>query len=184
MGKNTLRKTMFVAVMAAMVFVTTYYIRWEIPTPAGPTMIKVGNIVCLLSGLLFGGLSGGLAAGIGSMFFDLLDPVYASSAPFTLVFFFVMGSVCGWISHSGGAKGEVLWKNILGGICGALSYFILHIGKSIIVLMLAGSAFWPAVAANGVKMLTSGINAVIAVTCSVILAPLLIRALKAANIPR
>ena len=169
-----------IGLMAAVCFVTTYFLRIEIPTPAGPTNIKVGNIVCLLAGLLFGGLRGGLAAGIGSMFFDLLNPAYISSAPFTLVFFFMMGFVCGLVSHLGGRKGANLTFNIIGAAAGALSYFVLHISKSIITLMLAGSDFTAAVVACSTKMITSGINVVTAVVASVILViPLRIALTKA-----
>ena len=34
-----------VGVMAAMIFVTTYFLKIPITTPAGPTMIKVSNIL-------------------------------------------------------------------------------------------------------------------------------------------
>jgi len=49
-----------IGLMAAVCFVTTYFLRIEIPTPAGPTNIKIGNVFCLLAGLLFGGWRGGL----------------------------------------------------------------------------------------------------------------------------
>ena len=172
----------FVGLMAAMIFVATYFLGFTIPTPAGPTMIKTANILCLLGGMLFGGLYGGLAAGIGSMLFDLLNPLYVAYAPFTLVFFFLMAFVCGLISNSGGAKGVSFKRNIVAGVCGAVTYYVLNIGRSIVTLMLAGSAFGPAVAANGIKFITSGINAVIAVIFAVILAPILKKALIRANI--
>ncbi len=54
-----------VGLMAAIIFVTTSFIKIQIPTPTGPTMLKVANIICLLAGMLFGGVRGGLAAGIG-----------------------------------------------------------------------------------------------------------------------
>ena len=56
-----------VGVMAAIIFVLTYFVQIPIPTPAGQTMLKSANIFILLAGLLFGGLRGGLAAGIGSI---------------------------------------------------------------------------------------------------------------------
>ncbi len=179
-AKFGLYDVVVVGLMAAVCFVTTYFLRIEIPTPAGLTNIKVGNIFCLLAGLLFGGLRGGLAAGIGSMFFDLLNPAYVASAPFTLVFFFMMGFVCGIVSHLGGRKGENLAFNIIGAAAGALTYFVLHISKSIIVLMLSGSSFGAALAACSTKMITSGINVVTAVVASVILViPLRIALTKA-----
>lgn len=169
-----------IGLMAAVCFVTTYFLRIEIPTPSGPTNIKIGNIFCLLAGLLFGGLRGGLAAGIGSMFFDLLNPAYITSAPFTLVFFFMMGFVCGIVSHIGGRRGENLAFNIIGASSGALAYFVLHISKSIITLIFSGSNLTAALVACSTKMITSGINVVIAVAASVILViPLRIALTKA-----
>jgi len=181
-AKFGLYDVVVIGLMAAVCFVTTYFLRIEIPTPAGLTNLKIGNIFCLLAGLLFGGLRGGLAAGIGSMFFDLLNPLYVTSAPFTLVFFFMMGFVCGLISHLGGRRGENLLFNIIGAASGALSYFVLHIGKSIIQLVLAGSDFSAAVVACSTKMITSGINAVVAVAASVALVIPLRLALKKAGV--
>ncbi len=180
--RKALYVTVYVAIMAAIIFVATYFIRIEIPTPTGPTNIKMGNILCLVAGMLFGGIYGGLAAGIGSVFFDLLNPAYISSAPFTLVFFFTMGAVCGFISHSGGAKGLSTVRNTIGAICGAASYFVLHIGKNVVMLVIAGSEFIPAVTANVAKMITSGINAGIAVVVSVLIAKPLNSLLRKAGV--
>lgn len=180
--RNSTYKIIVVALMAALVFVTTFFIKIEIPTPAGPTMLKVGNIVCLLSGLLFGGLYGGLAAGLGSMLFDLLNPAYVSSAPFTLVFFFLMGFICGTISHMGGRNGRSAKLNILGAACGALTYYVLYISKSIISLVIAGSEFVPALISCSMKMIVSGVNGVISVVAAVLLAPVLRKAIAKTGI--
>jgi len=180
--KNKTYEIVAVGIMAAMVFVTTFFLKIEIPTPAGPTMLKVGNIMCLLGGLLFGGLYGGLAAGIGSFFFDLTNPAFVSGAPMTLVFFFIMGFVCGKISHAGKQQGQNTKLNILAAFCGAASYFLLYISKSIITLMLAGSAFMPALISCATKMVTSGINGIIAVVCSVLIAKPLHKALIRAGV--
>ncbi len=177
--ENLLYRVIYTGLMAAMIFVATYFFKIEIATPAGPTMLKVGNVLCLLAGFLLGGLHGGLAAGIGSMLFDLLDPKYVSSAPFTLVFFFIMGASCGIISHSGKPSTA---RDIVAAIVGAGLYWLLNIGKSVILFMAAGSAFWPAVVANGTKMVTSLVNAVIAVVFSVLLAKPLRSALEKAGL--
>ena len=178
MTNKTLYRMIFTALMAAIVYVTTMFLKVTIPTPAGPTMIKVGNVFCLLGGMLLGPLYGGLAAGIGSMLFDLSDPMFAPSAPYTLVFFFAMGCVCGLISHLGGARGASVKKNVLGALAGAVAYYVLNIGKSILLLILAGSQPWAAVVANSAKMATSLVNAAIAVVLSVLLAKPLMRALS------
>lgn len=180
--RNFIYKLVFVGVMAAMIYVATVFIRIEIPTPTGPTNLKTANILCLLAGMLFGGTLGGLSAGIGSMLFDLTNPLYVSSAPFTLVFFFLMGAVSGWVSHIAGKKGESWKLNAFGGFCGALTYWLLYIGKSVIELVLAGSALWPAIAATAPKMATSGINGVIAVVFATLLSKPLGSALRRAGL--
>ena len=81
--------------MAAVIFVLTMFVRIEIPTPTGYTNLKIANGFCLAAGMLFGGVYGGLAAGVGSMLFDVMDPKYITSAPFTFAFFFLMAFVCG-----------------------------------------------------------------------------------------
>lgn len=168
-----------VGVLAALVFVATYFLKiGPIPTPAGSTMLKTGNAVCLLAGLLFGKVKGGLAAGIGSMFYDLMDPVYIASAPTTGIFFFVMGYVAGWVSHMGDREGKDTKQNIIAGIAASGAYIVLYISKSVIKLMLAGSEFIPAVTASGTKFLFAVINAVFAVAVSVIFAPVVRKALK------
>ena len=171
----------FTALMAAMVFVTTAFLKIDIVTPVGPTMLKTGNIFCLLAGMLFGGLPGGLAAGIGSMIYDLMDPRFVADAPLTLIRFFLMGALCGWISHLHGAKGTNKWLNLLGATVGSLFSVLFYIVKSVITLVLAGSAFGPAVVACVPKMVTSGINALIAIVCAFLLAIPLNLALKKAG---
>lgn len=166
------------AVMAAMIFTATYFLKIPIATPAGQTMLKVSNILILLAGILFGGVYGGLAAGIGSGLYDLLDPVYISSAPLTFVRFFIMAFVCGIIANSKGSKGTSFKKNLIGSISGAATYWILYIGESVIKLMLEGSAFVPALSAAAPKMITSGINQVVAVIGAMLLIVPLNKALK------
>lgn len=181
MKKFTVRDLAEIGVLAALVFVATYFLKiGPIPTPAGPTMLKTGNAVCLLGAMLFGKTKGGLAAGIGSMLYDLTDPAFAASAPFTFVFFFVMAFVCGAASHVGKGNGTSVKMNLLGGICGATSYIVLYLSKSFITLLLSGSDPHAAVAACGIKLITSGINAVFAVVVSVLLAPIFAKSLNRA----
>lgn len=177
-GFFTIHDLAVIGVMAAIIFVATYFIKIPIQTPTGPSMIKIGNIFCLLAGMLFGGVRGGLAAGIGSMFYDLLDPRFITSAPFTLVFFFIMAFVCGLISNGFSHKGEKPLYNVIGAIVGALSYVVLYVSKSIIVLIMAGSEFAPAFIATIPKMMTSLLNAGIAIVFAIILAPVVKKALK------
>lgn len=173
-----LLRYVFAALMAAMIFVTTYFLKIPIATPAGQTMLKISNGLCLLAGMLFGGVYGGLAAGIGNGMYDLLDPVYITSAPLTFAKFFLMALVCGLISNSGDSKGLSMKRNAIGAVSGAVTYWVLYIAESIIKLMIAGSAFSAAAAACAPKMVTSGINQIMAIVVSLLLIVPLNKALK------
>lgn len=176
--RKTLLYYVFAALMAAMIFVTTYFLKIPIATPAGQTMLKVSNVLVLLGGMLFGGVYGGLAAGIGSGMYDLLDPVYVTSAPLTFAKFFLMAFVCGMIANSRGAKGLSMKRNAVGAVCGGVTYWLLYITESVVKLMIAGSAFTAAAAACAPKMITSGINQTVAIVGSLLLIMPLNKALK------
>jgi len=179
--KFTVKDLAEIGVLAALVFVATYFIKFgPIPTLAGPTMLKTGNAVCLLGAMLFGKTKGGLAAGIGSMIYDLTDPAFVAGAPFTFAFFFAMAWVCGLVSGLGGNDGTKTKQNLIGAISGAVTYLFLHLGKSFIALVLEGSDASAALAACSTKLITSGINAVFAVVISVLLAPVCKKALNRA----
>ena len=181
-SRFTLYRIAIIGLMAAMVFVCTMFLGIRIPTPTGTTQLKTANAICLLTGLLFGGWTGGLAAGIGSALFDLTYPEWAAGAWLTFIFFFAMGAICGGIAHAGGAAGKNKARNWLAAICGAVGYWLLYIGKSIVVLCLGGSVFSAAFIATVPKMLTGGINAVFAIVVSNLLAALLRPKLESAGI--
>lgn len=117
-----------IGLMSALVFVGSWL---QIPLPL-ETRLHLGNVMCILAGILLGPLHGGLAAGIGSAFFDLTNPIYVSSAPFTFVFKFLMAFVCGIIAYGKDANGDVIGRNIVGGAAGIVTYIILYLSKGII----------------------------------------------------
>lgn len=179
MKKLNIRQVAFVGIMAALVYVTSAYLQINIPTAIGSTRLHMGNVMCLLSGLLLGPFQGGLAAGIGSMFFDLTNPLYIASAPFTFAFKFLMAWICGIITHKCGK--ETHWKTILGAVIGAVSYVILYLGKSFIedhfVLGLPLDAVILTVSQKGLVSTVNGIiAAVVSVPLYLTLRPLLLKA--------
>lgn len=179
-NKTSVYRMAIVGLMAAMVFAATN-IRYPIPTPIGNTMIHLGNVMCLLGGILFGGLPGGLAAGIGSFFFDLFSE-YAAEAPITFLTKFCMGFVAGIIACP---KNGVCTRarRIIGAVAGSVTYVILYIGKTIISQYFILHVEWQTVYAGAViKGTTSLINGLIAVVVSLILAEALIPALKKAGL--
>ncbi|MBR5485680.1 MAG: ECF transporter S component [Oscillospiraceae bacterium] len=173
--------TVVVGMMAAMVFVTSG-MRIVIPIDMDNAAVHFGNIFCLLSGILLGGVRGGLAAGIGSAIFDLSNPLYVRSAPFTFLFKFLMAYTCGKIAHSAGKNGEDKKRNLIAGVLGQTVYLVLYLGKGFISKMLEGAVWQAAAIVQLAKLPASGFNAVVAVAVSVLLAPIFFTAMKKSGI--
>lgn len=171
-----------VGVMAAIVFVLTYFVKIQIPTPTGPVMFKTANIFILLSGLLLGGVRGGLAAGIGSMIYDLLDPAYVTESWVTFIRFFLVAFICGVIAYARKSNGENKVQNIIAAAVGAFSSVALYAVQCVVKLMITGSSFSAAFVASLPKLSVSAINAVIAFIFAVILVFPLRAALKRAGV--
>lgn len=171
-----------VGVMAAIVFVLTYFVKIQIPTPTGPVMFKTANIFILLSGLLLGGVRGGLAAGIGSMIYDLLDPAYVTESWVTFIRFFLIAFICGVIAYARKSNGENKVQNIIAAVVGAFSSVALYAIQCVIKLMITGSSFSAAFVASLPKLSVSAINAVIALVFAIILVFPLRAALKRAGV--
>lgn len=179
------RTICMVGIMAALVFVGTN-LRIKIPAGTDGVMLHLGNVFCLLGGLLFGGVPGGLAAGMGSALFDLFSE-YANEAWITFLTKFAMGFVSGLIACGFFAKarpaGKGLSKTALGAVAGSLTYVALYAVKTVImqrlVYGLPWAGVWPIVA---VKTSVSLINGLIAVAASLILYSALRPALERARI--
>lgn len=128
MNKLNTRKLTLVALFTALVFVFSAFFQIPIATPFGQTRFHLGNALCLMAGILLSPGYGGLAAGLGSMIFDLTNPVYFSSAPFTFINKFLMGFVAGKVYHKSKKKDK---KAIaLAGILGQLTYIALYLLNS------------------------------------------------------
>ena len=151
-----------VALLGALVFVSSM-LSVPIPVAIGDiTRIHLGNIFCLLSGFLLGPVGGGLAAGIGSALYD-----YIASAPFTFAFKFMLACVCGLVAYAGNNRGKNHKLNIAAAVCGSVTYMILYLGKNFVEGLLLGSEMGTVLTALATKLFTSSVNAVIAVVVSV-----------------
>lgn len=176
------QKIVLIGMLAAFIFISTRFLSIPIMTPAGKTMLKTANALCLLFGILFGGVSGGLAAGIGSALFDLTDPMYAPTAWITFIKFFLMAFVCGKIAHIGGANGNNKKLNLIASISGVVLMYIMYYSEKIITLMLGGSELVPALGAVATLLPASAFNTIFAVVVSQILTPVLRKALSSTNL--
>lgn len=166
MKKMETKDITLIGIMAAAVYVSSAFLQIPIPTAIGSTRIHMGNVMCLLSGMLLGSVPGGLAAGIGSMLFDLTNPAYVASAPLTFVFKFLMAWVCGKIVGKHGRKPKI--RFIGGALAGSLVYVLLYLSKSFIRDRFVLGLPLPAVALTvAQKAVASGVNAAIAVLVAV-----------------
>lgn len=166
--KITTREITLIGLMAAMVYVASRFLQIPIPTAIGETRLHMGNVMCLLSGLLLGPVYGGLSAGIGSAFFDLTSPAYITSAPFTFAFKFFMAWSCGILYQKWHDRKNTVLCSAVAGTVGALSYVILYLIKSFISsYFLLQMPFEAVILAVGQKGFFSVINGIIAVIAAV-----------------
>ena len=178
-----------IAIMAALVFVGTN-LRIKIPIGADGTMLHLGNVFCLLGGLLFGGIPGGIAAGFGSALFDLFSE-YAAEAWITLILKFIMGFAAGAVTSIGARQEALLAETggkrslfpVLGAVCGSVAYSVLYVVKTIIMQRYVYLSPWEGVwAVVAVKAAVTFTNGLVAIVASVMLYYALKPALKRARI--
>ncbi len=67
-----IKKTVYTALFAALIFVATVVIHIHIPFAGAEGYVNFGDCTVLVSGVLLGPLCGGLAAGIGSAMADAM----------------------------------------------------------------------------------------------------------------
>ncbi len=159
-------KIVFVGVMSAIVFVTTWFFR----IPFLTSYLHFANAACLLAGMLFGPLYGGLSAGLGSGLYDMLifgDDILNSSI--TFISKFAMAFVCGLIIR-GGKNPTGKTRNIIAGTVGAITYIILYLLRTMVFQHFVYGNSWAATfVIMGNNLLASLMNAAFAVIVSVIL---------------
>ena len=171
-GRKTLYRIIIVGLMAALVYAGNY-LQIKIPNGVLVTRIHLGNSMCLLAGLLFGALNGGLASGIGAGLYDLFDPVYIVSAPYTFISKFAMGMTAGLLRTNNEKK-----RVIIAAIVGQVTYIALYLLKTYVTIIILGGTSQAAWAAVGTNAITSTVNAILAVVIAVPLYFMLRAALK------
>lgn len=179
MNKNlTTKKLVYVALFTALVYIFSRFFQIPVVTPFGQTRFHLGNVFCLLAGILMGPGYGGLAAGLGSALFDLFDPVYFTSAPITFVTKFALAFVAGAIYKK---RRELVDKKrlVLAAIFGQLTYVFLYLLKTYITNKFVMGFTNEAVMAELIpKAGVSLFNALISVIIAFILAMPLLKSVK------
>lgn len=168
MNKHIKRVTI-IALFSALVLVAS-----KIEFRIYDTRLHFGNTMCLLSGYVLNPLGAGLASGIGSLFFDILFYPNSFGVDFLITFInkFVMGFICSLVFNMLiKTKFDKTLSLVISGILGQLAYIILYIGKTFIeryyfVGIKQSSVLIPILL---IRLGTSTINAIFAVTVSTIL---------------
>jgi len=142
-----MKKVIFSAVLAAVVFVITMFIRIPIPRTGG--YLNLGDVLVLFGGLYLGPRWGTIAGGVGSAIADLVGfPVFA---PYTLVVKALEGFLAGALRKKAPWLGCLLGALIMVG-----GYFLTEavllagaIGLSAAVVELPFNLFQGAVGVLG-----------------------------------
>lgn len=179
MNKNlTTKKLVYVALFTALVYIFSRFFQIPVVTPFGQTRFHLGNVFCLLAGILMGPGFGGLAAGLGSALFDLFDPVFFTSAPITFVTKFALAFVAGAIYRK---RNELVDKKrlVIAAILGQLTYVFLYLLKTYITNKFVMGFTNEAVMAELIpKAGVSLFNALISIIIAFILAMPLLKSVK------
>ncbi len=96
---ETLRKSIFAAIFAAITYIVFAYLSIPVPTPGGMVSIHLGNAFVVLGALLLGSTYGGLGGAIGLTIADLIVPAYLPEAPITFVIKLLVGVITGLVAH-------------------------------------------------------------------------------------
>ncbi|MBQ7625141.1 MAG: ECF transporter S component [Clostridia bacterium] len=159
------------ALMAAIIFVVTAYIR----VPIGQTKTNFANGISILAGLLFGGALGGVSAGVGSVISDILYGYGPFEMLITFVMKFLMAYTAGVIYNKAKSPKNTVARSIIASVAGALLYVALYMLKTYLFqLFVYGNTAQGALVVMWAKLPGSLLNA----AAAIIVAPLLNAALK------
>lgn len=175
----TTRKIVFTALMAALT-VAGSALRVTLPLDiAGTTSFHLGNIMCALSGILLGPWLGGLASGLGSLIYDLTNPLYISECWITFLTKGAYGLAAGLVIRAGSRKYGYV-KAFLATLAGAVLYAALYLAKSYFYSGLLIQGLTPDAALLTViaKLPATAFNAVVALVFAPILAVAIQKALE------
>ena len=171
--KQKLQKLTLSALFAALSFVWFTFLQMKIHVGGDTTSIHLGNAVVVIAALVLGGPLGGLAGALGMTIGDLLDPVYITYAPKTVICKLVIGLIAGFIAHKLGKindsqdRSHIFKWVLLAAIFGLLANVILDptIGYFYKLLILGKPA---AELSFKINVAASAINAVLSIIVSVL----------------
>jgi len=86
--------------LIAIVFISTYFIQFQLPFSATGGLVHVGNVALFTIAIVFGPRRGAIAGAFGMGLFDILSGWFVW-APFTFIVRGVMGFIIGMIAQKG-----------------------------------------------------------------------------------
>ncbi len=173
------KKIVLTALLAALT-VAGSALRITLPLEvAGTTSFHLGNILCALAGILLGPWYGGLAAGLGSLLYDLTNPLYIPECWITFLTKGAYGLAAGLVIRAG-KKDWGYGKAIAATVAGAVTYAVLYLAKSYFYSGLLVKGLTPDAALLSVigKLPATTFNAVVAIIFAPILAVAIRKALE------
>ncbi|MBQ1505840.1 MAG: ECF transporter S component [Erysipelotrichales bacterium] len=109
-----LRIIVYTGMFAVLNFIAFTYGKINIPiTEGSATAIHIANAIVVISSWFLGPVYGGLAGAIGLSAADLMDPLYAVSAPKTFFLKFMIGFIAGSAAKRNGLHTEQDRQKIL-----------------------------------------------------------------------
>jgi len=164
--------------MSAIIFASTC-VHIDVPLGTKSAMIHLGNALCLVSGMILSPVLAGLSSGVGSLIFDLIHPVYSSSALFTFISKFFLAFFCGVILKKIKGNFKNITCNIIAGIISLIFFIILRSVKvyvnNIFLLNLGQEASLILLIKN---IFISFVNGILAIIISVPLSEIIKKILK------
>ncbi len=186
--KTDIKKLAQAGLLAALCYVGFAFFKIDIPVGTEKTAFHFGNVFCVLAALLLGGFWGGMAGAVGMTIGDLTTS-YVTSAPKTFLLKLIIGLIVGLVAHKifrlsrPHSASYVTRVTILAAVCG--------MGFNIIADPLVGYFYKTyllgvpqdlAATLAKLNLLTTSVNAVIAVIAATIFYLALRPALKKAGL--
>ncbi|MCX7920431.1 MAG: ECF transporter S component [Clostridia bacterium] len=107
---NKTKDVVISGLLIALVFVATYFIKFQLPFSLKGGLVHTGNVALFVAAIVFGKKKGAIAGAFGMGLFDVVSG-WMSWAPFTFVIRGVMGYMIGSIAHARGRNGNnIVWN--------------------------------------------------------------------------
>ena len=170
--KMDLKRLTQAGLLAALCYIGFTFFKIDIPVGTEKTAFHLGNVFCVLASLFLGGYWGGLSGAVGMTIADLTT-AYVTSAPKTFLLKFLIGVIVGLVAHNlcklsrNHSAKYVTLVTILSSAAGMIFNIIADpiVGYFYKTYLLGIPQDLAATLAK-LSLLTTSVNAIVAVICS------------------